>query len=122
MGKRDSLTCREKRDLLNKSTVAVEQLLGWAKRFEENGLINDAADFYIKAGAVSDLERLAEAMRAEGDFFLFRLLRQASGHEPNREEWLDLAEKAEAAGKFAYAIQAYRQAGEEEHAERLAGK
>ena len=35
--------------MLNRSAVSVDQLLKWGRLYEEQGLINDAIDFYRKS-------------------------------------------------------------------------
>jgi hypothetical protein len=119
MGKKDRLSCLEKRDLLNQTAASVETLLHWAERSLQEGYVHDAVNFYIKAGATEALKGLFERSRDEGDFFLFRRLCLATGHEPGAEEWLALAGKAEELGKVAFAAEAYRAAGAEDQVERL---
>jgi hypothetical protein len=85
-----------------------EAYLGESRRLE-------ALVFLGQAGAQ---ERLAELRRQaidEGDAFLLRAVANTTGEPPRREEWLELAAAAEAAGKERYAADARRQAerGEE---------
>jgi tetratricopeptide (TPR) repeat protein len=112
------LGCLEKRDLLNRAAVSVDTLLQWGEQYEQAGLIFDALDFYEKAKAQEQLHRLLEIAGREGNAFLLARASRALGREPSREEWISLAKSAEAAGKYAFAAEAYRKAEDEEQAER----
>lgn len=118
MGKKDSLGCLEKRDLLNQPAASLETLSYWGRKLEESGSVFDAVDLYEKANEREALDRLLKDALNEGDTFLFRRICRSLKHEPGREEWLVLAKRAEDLGKYAFAAQAYRQGGDEETAER----
>ncbi len=120
MGKNDSLGCLEKRDLLNQPAASVGTLLRWAASFEEKGLIHDAVDFYVKAGASEELRRLFAVAREEGDFFLFTRLCRGIEYEPAPAEWVEIARRAEELGKLAFAANAFRQGGADDEVGRLA--
>jgi len=111
MAKNHLLECLEKRDLLNEDGASEATLLGWGRRFEEAGLLNDAVEFYDRADSSEDLKRLLESALEEGDLFLYTKLSRILKHDPSRDEWLVLADRAEAAGKFTFAADARRRGG-----------
>jgi len=111
MAKREKLTCLEKRDLLSQSAVAVEELTHLGKCYEEAGLIHDAVDFYEKAHAGEALERVLEKAREEGDVFLFKRLCRVLNCQPEQDEWLSIAQRAEELGKLSFSAEARREAG-----------
>ena len=111
MGLTDLLPCFEKRDLLNQPSASVERLVEWGRRFEDREMWSDAVDFYMKADAREELNRLLGLMREEGDTFLFGRVCKALGYEPSSAEWLAVAEEAERRGKHFLAAQARRKAG-----------
>lgn len=75
----------------------------------------EALDFLASVGAEEALAGLRREAIEAGDLFLLRAVASASGRASTREEWVELAEAAEAAGKLRYAADARRQAerGEE---------
>ena len=111
MGRKDSLSCFEKRDLLNQTAASVETLVEWGRRFEEQEMWSDAVDFYMKANAGEELKRLMDRVREEGDSFLFGRICKALGYEPTPSEWLSVADQADRLGKHSLAVQARRRAG-----------
>lgn len=119
MARKGKLSCLGKRDLLNRSAVAVDTLQEKGEQYEEVGLFHDAIDLYAKAGAKSALQRLLEVAVEEGDWFMFKGLCRSLQREPTPEECLKLAEKAEALGKHAFAVQANREAGVETEDEQV---
>jgi hypothetical protein len=100
----------ERRHLIERE-IAPAQALKTAEAYLAEGRALEAVEFLAKA---DDHERL-EALRREaieaGDVFLMRAVASAMGKPPERDEWLALAEAAEAAGKQRYAVDARRQAG-----------
>lgn len=106
MGNRNGLSCLEKREWLNRSAVAVDELMAKGRALEEAGLIHDAVDFYEKAQARRELERLVSLAVDEGDAFLFLRLHRILKTDPSAEQWKTLAQRAEALGKTLYAQRA----------------
>ncbi len=118
MPKEGLLSCLQKRELLNRSAVSVDELLTWARRYEEADLVHDAVDFYEKAQAWEDLERLCRRAVEEGDYFLLKRLMSLTGKDPSADQWRRLAERAEELGKTTFAEKAREMAegnGEERH-------
>lgn len=118
MARKEFLSCLEKRELLNQSATSVDSLARWGRQFEDQGSVFDAVDFYAKANDREALDRLMKRAAGEGDVFLFKQVCRALKYEPGREEWIEIAKKAEEAGKLSLAAQAYRMGGEEEALEK----
>lgn len=110
---RGTLNCLEKRDLLNQSAVSVEILRQWGERYENEGFVHDAVDFYEKSGGSEALGRLLENARDSGDFFLFSRIHRALKTELDENDLLKVAEQAKILGKHAFASQVYRHMGRE---------
>jgi len=111
MARSSLLSCLEKRDLLNQSAVSIDKLLDWGSRYEEAGQLNDAVDFYDRAKASEQLEKLMPRVCAEGDAFLYGRILKALDREAPPQDWLELGEKAKQLGKMAYARDAFSKAG-----------
>lgn len=105
------LSCLHKRTLLNQTPVSSERLISHGQTYEAAGLVHDAVDFYERAGALDQLEALLESVKQDGDAFLFRRICRVLGREAAADEWLDLAARAEALGKDAFAQTVYRETG-----------
>lgn len=113
MGKPNLLSCLEKRDMLNSSAVSADRLVEWGRTFEEQEQINDAIDFYIKAGSSDALQRLIPAAIEDGDVFLYTRLTKALRVPVSAGEWIALGNRAAELGKDAYAREAFRKGGVE---------
>lgn len=111
MGKTGLLTCLEKRDLLNRSAVSVDQLLKWGRLYEEEGLINDAIDFYEKANSTESLENLLSLSLSEGDTFNYTRILKALGRQAPADEWISIGKRAAELGKDAFAREAFKRGG-----------
>ncbi|MGV8073581.1 MAG: hypothetical protein AB2L11_03320 [Syntrophobacteraceae bacterium] len=118
MAGNSALNCLKKRDLLNQSAVSAEVLIRWGHSFEESGMLYDAVNFYEKAKDQEALSRLRTEALNEGNVFLFKRLCHLTGHEASRDEWAQIARRAEESGKFAFAAEAFHKSGDDE----LAGK
>lgn len=114
MAKSNLLSCLEKNELLNQKAVSIDKLLDWGKRHEESGLINDAADFYERAGAPERLEALLEVARDEGDAFLYGRILKSLGRDAPAADWIAVGEKARELGKEAYSREAFKRGGLQE--------
>ncbi len=111
MGNSGLLTCLEKRDMLNRSAVSVDQLLKWGRLYEEGGLINDAIDFYEKASSSEALENLLSLSLREGDAFNYARIMKALGRQAPADEWISLGKRAAELGKDAFAREAFKKGG-----------
>lgn len=111
MEKSSLLTCLEKRDMLNRSAVSVDQLLKWGRLYEEQGQINDAIDFYEKANSAKSLEDLLSLSLREGDAFNYARIMKVLGRQVPAEEWISLGKRAAELGKDAFAREAFKRGG-----------
>jgi len=111
LAKPSLLGCFEKRDMLNRSAVSVDQLLKWGRLYEDAGLINDAIDFYEKAKSSEPLENLLPLAFQEGDAFIYARVMKALGREVPADEWIRLGKRAAELGKDAYARSAFKRGG-----------
>ncbi len=111
MARSNLLSCLEKNELLNQKAVSIDKLLDWGKRHEESGLINDAIDFYERAGAPERLEAMLEIVRDEGDAFLYGRILRSLGRDAPAADWIAVGEKARELGKEAYAREAFKRGG-----------
>jgi hypothetical protein len=68
-------------------------------------------DFYEKANSVEDLDRLFRKAQGEGDVFLFSRLCRILKREATAEQWLQMAGKAEEAGRHSFAAEAKKRSG-----------
>ncbi len=105
------LTCLEKRDMLNRSAVSVDQLLKWGRLYEEEWQINDAIDFYEKANSSKSLEDLLSLSFREGDAFNYARIMKVLGRQAPAEEWISLGKRAAELGKDAFAREAFKRGG-----------
>lgn len=111
MEKSSLLTCLEKRDMLNRSAVSVDQLLKWGRLYEEQGQINDAIDFLEKANSSKSLEDLLSLSLREGDAFNYARIMKVLGRQAPAEEWISLGKRAAELGKDAFAREAFKRGG-----------
>jgi hypothetical protein len=111
LAKPNLLSCLQKRDLLNRSAASADQLLKWGNLFEEEGLTNDAIDFYAKAHALEPLEKLLPLAHQEGDTFVYARIVRALGREVTAEEWISMGKRAAELGKDAFAREAFKRGG-----------
>jgi hypothetical protein len=86
------------------------QALRYAEAYLAEGRRVESIDFLRLAGATERLEALRREAVESGDLFLLRSAAAAMGAEPERAEWIAVAEAAAAAGKERYAVEARRQA------------
>ncbi len=113
MKRQNLLTCLEKRDILNRAAVPVDRLAEWGRLYEEEGQINDAIDFYAKAGATDALEKLLSPVHQDGDVFAYGRIVKAIGREVPAEDWVSLGKRAAELGKDAFAREAFKRGGME---------
>ena len=99
----------ERRHIVERK-LGTAQALRYAEAYLAEGRRMEAIDFLRLAGASEQLQALRQEAVESGDVFLLRSVAAATGAEPERAEWLAVAEAAAAAGKDRYAVEARRQA------------
>lgn len=110
-----------KRKILFGPKTTRQRLLEAGKQFMEAGRSDDALEFFRRAEAPELAEQVAEKAASEGNVPLMMRARTVSGHETAPAQWLEAAQKAEAAGRPSCAKLAYEQLGRSEDADRMAG-
>ncbi len=109
----------EKRRVLYNDDVPVEEVIAMGRRFMEAEMYNDALEFFERGRSDEDTRRVAEAAMELGDTAIWLRCKRILREEPDEESLRAIAKRAEAQGKFMFAIEAYRRLGEEEQIERL---
>ncbi len=113
------MDCLEKRDLLAREGASCELLLAHAESFLEQDALDSALAFFDRAGNSEGLARVkAKAIERGNAYLLFRLHDSRHG-SVQEQDWIAVAERAEAIGKIAYALQAWRQLGRQDKVEAL---
>ncbi len=114
MAKHDTLSCLQKRDILNRAAASTASLLGYGEGMERSGLLHDALSFYEKAGARDAIARLRDVAAQDGDLFLYRCACRALGEEPTPDQWAAVGRRAAELGKTSFAREAARLAGRDD--------
>ena len=112
MGKKDLPHYKKKQQLLHAKDIKPEDLRRKGEEFLQAGWLNDAIDFFGKAGDQNGLEKIRDITIEEGDVFLFRSALKALDATANEGLWKELADRAFALGKYQFAREAYRMAGD----------
>lgn len=109
----------KKRHLLNEPDVDLQRMKKLGDAYIELDLLQDALSFYEKAKDSSGIERILNIAREEGDVFLVKQALKILKRELGREDWIEIGKIAEQKGKFFFALEAYREAGEQDEVGRL---
>lgn len=117
--KSGSLPYLKKRDILNNPQADPHKLKTLGDTYFSMDLLHDALSFYEKAKDFPGVESIFQKAFEEGDTFLVKQACKILGKNLSRQDWIKLAKIAEEKGKFFFALEAYREAGEESEAGRL---
>ncbi len=109
----------QKRDLLYAAQPDAGSLRATADGCVGEGLLETALELYGKAGDAAGAERVLEAARAAGDGFAVEAALRALGHAAPPGLWVEVGEKALAAGKLWFAYRAFEKADEQGGLERV---
>ncbi len=112
-----TLTYLEKRRLLNSNEIDRDTLAGYGNFYLEGGMINDALDFFEKAGIEEGLKKIRQLSLEEGDVFVFKRVNKMLGMKILDEQWNEIGNRALERGKFLYAAMAFEAAGNSDRAE-----
>lgn len=109
----------EKRNILAAKDVSAQTLSDYGNAFFEAEALDDAYNFFEKAGDVEGLKKVKQrAIEMGATASLFNMLR--SKHvQLAKEDWLAAAESAVKRGKLTYAAQVYRKLGDVERLNEL---
>ena len=89
----------EKRRLLYAQSTSKERLKDFGDLYLEEGYLDDALDFYLKADDRVSLERLKTRAIETGDASILVRLQNSSKIDVTKEDWQRAGEKAEEFGK-----------------------
>ena len=108
----------QKRDILyGVKKPSPQALIEMGRKFEADGWLSDAADFYHQGQDVEALKKLRTLGAQEGNTFLvLKVCRQLNDTDAARDLIIRCAEAAQAAGLSRYAIKAWDAVGMTEKA------
>jgi hypothetical protein len=99
----------KRREVLHSKKITKEELIRIGDYFVNQGLYNEALDFYKKAESKQGLMDLKKIAILNGDaFLLFRLSKLLKKDKLSDEDWLNLAENAISQEKYSYAKLTYQ--------------
>jgi len=107
-----SLTSIEKRDLLASDRLTREDCLAYAEDYFEHEMYDDAIGFYAKAEDAAGLAKVKRAAIELGNAALMFRLASCKHAEIRPGDWEDVGDAAMQAGRFAYAVLAYKKSGD----------
>ena len=105
-----------KRDLLYSRKGKAVNHVHYGDLFLEEGMLNDALDFYAAAGNPEKIRIVLDRALQAGDAFLLRRVEKVLPGEVTAETWERLGDAAAAGEKYHSALQAYERAKSEEKA------
>ncbi len=80
-----------------------QALKAWGDFYRGQGRVYDALDFYDKASAAAEVEKIRKEAIAAGNLFLYRRTMQILKREPVAHELEEIAARCATSGKDAYA-------------------
>ncbi len=101
----------KKRKLLNDTRPAPERLIALGEVHLEQGLLYDAAEFFLKASHEEGLARIRALAVEAGDSFLYSIALSGTDGEGDARGWEELGRKAMELKKYTYALRAFQKAG-----------
>jgi hypothetical protein len=124
--KGSDLSFIKKRELLFSAQTPPAALKMRGRELLEQGLFDDALEFFIKAQDHEGMEKILEECRRTGDAFTFEATLRALGRAAAREEWERMAQTALDSGQLWFAYRAFEkadnQAGLQKVREQMAGQ
>lgn len=109
---------KKRRILYNKRTPK-EELIRVGMEFLEADYFDDALEFFTRASATSEIEKVAQKVFEAGDVPLVMRARRALKKDITPKEWQALAERCVTAGRLSMAYLAYTNGGMPEKAEEI---
>lgn len=104
----------KRQEMLESEGTSKEQLSQEARRLADEGLLDEAVTFFIRAEDTAGLDEMAARCRKEGDLFGFEAASRALGREPEAGEWKELGGTALTLGKLWFAYRGYEKADDQE--------
>jgi hypothetical protein len=96
----------KRRDILYGSNTPKETLVEYGAAYEEQGLIDDALQFYSEAKDQAGLKRIKTKALDVADAFLLKAVARALPELVSEDDWKQMISVAEKLGKELYAEQA----------------
>ena len=107
----------EKRNILAARDVAKERLLELANAYFGRDSLDDAYNFFEKAGDSAGAEKVKQRAIELGIAAVLYSMQRSQTTKVRNEDWLAAGENAMKQSRFAYAAQAFRKAGDVERSE-----
>jgi len=104
----------ERRDILYGRETPAQRLEEYGHAYLEEGLINDAVEFFGVAKSREGLELVRRFAVEEGDFFLLSRVVEFWPDAVSPEVWRELGERAYQKGKLQFALKAFEKSGDGE--------
>lgn len=108
-----------RRDLLDSEQPAERKLVDQGEEFAEQGLLDEALTFFIRAGDEKGMRRVLAESRSLGDSFTFDAALRVLGKTASRSEWKEVGEKAFEAGRLWFSYRAFEKADYQEGLEKV---
>lgn len=108
-----------RRDLLDSEQPAERKLVDQGEEFAEQGLLDEALTFFIRAGDDKGMRRVLAESRSLGDSFTFDAALRVLGKTASRSEWKEVGEKAFEAGRLWFSYRAFEKADYQEGLEKV---
>jgi hypothetical protein len=119
MAKSNLPDLKRKQKLLFAEDAQPEALIAQGQRFLDAGWLNDAIDFWQRAGHTEGLQQIQMTAVEQGDAFLFNRCLHALDEEAPESAWQELADRARELGKLQFAREGYRMSGDRKAMERV---
>lgn len=112
----------KKRKILFSNKTSKDELIRVGRAFAAELRFEDAIEFFARASATEEIEKIAETAREMADVSLYMRSMRVLKRPLAPEICVELAEKALAAGRPSMALVAYREAGMEDKVEEMRAK
>jgi hypothetical protein len=108
-----------RRDLLDSEQTPEGKLVQQGEEFAEQGLLDEALTFFIRAGDEKGMKMVLAESRRLGDSFTFDASLRVLGKTASRDEWKEVGEKAFEAGRLWFSYRAFEKADYQEGLEKV---
>ncbi len=96
----------KRRQLAYGGKASPEELSAWGRTYLEEGRFSDALEFFAAARDMDGLGKIARGAIDEGDAFFLWEVQRSAPDLVSTADWKNLARRAEALGKHAFAERA----------------
>jgi hypothetical protein len=105
--------------MLDGDKTAGGTLREFASELVDQGLLDEALGYFVKAGDREGMESVLEESRRVGDTFSFEASLRALGREASKEEWGALGKQALDNGRLWFAYRAFEKADDQPGLEKV---